>query len=152
MSVDLAVMEATNRHGELIAHLASKRLGLGKAQVMRVCGCAAAHEAWLVRDEDAVLLVAQADGLCRKAGLAGTGSAARGRGSNDAIWFTSLRFVIWRRPALALPSLRLPFSRFLAAKRHDLCAEACLDQLGVRSHQGVLGGQAALRPTGGLVG
>src|SRR6185436_14020815 len=103
-----------------------------------------AHEAWLARDEDAVLLVAQADGLCRNAPSAGTGSAARRRGSNDAIWFISLRLVVRRRPAIALPGIRLPFSRFLVAKRHDLCAEACLDQLGVRSRQGVLGGQAAL--------
>jgi hypothetical protein len=53
---------------------------------------------------------------------------------------------------MALPSFRLPFSRFLVAKRHDLGAEACLDQSGVRSRKGVLGGKAAPRPTGGLVG
>jgi hypothetical protein len=53
---------------------------------------------------------------------------------------------------MTLAVFGLPFSRFLVAKRHDLCAEACFDQLGVRSRKGVLGGQAALRPTGGLVG
>src|SRR5688572_4621240 len=122
LPVNFAMMQPTNRHRELIAHFASKRWGLGKAQVMRVGGCAAAHQAWLARDEGAVLLVAQADGLCHQAGSARTGSAAKGRGRNHAIWFTSLRLVIRRRPALALPSFRLPFSRFLVAKRHDLCA------------------------------
>ena len=43
------MMEATNRHRELIADLAPKRAGLGKAQVMRVGRCAATHEARLGR-------------------------------------------------------------------------------------------------------
>ena len=84
-------------------------------------------------------------------------AAAEGRGSNYAIGFTSLRLVIGqdrlrRRPTVILPSFGLPFSRFLVAKRHDLCAEACLDQLGVRSRKGILGGQAALCRTGRLIG
>src|SRR6185369_11958162 len=55
--VNFAMMQPTNRHRELITHLAPKRWGLGKAQVMRVGGCAAAHQAWLARDEAAMLLV-----------------------------------------------------------------------------------------------
>ena len=86
LPVNFAMMQPTNRHRELIAHLASKRRGLGKAQVMRVGGCAAAHQAWLARDEGAVLLVAQADDLCLQAGSPGSRSVAMG---SDAIWFTS---------------------------------------------------------------
>ena len=71
MSVDLAVMEPTNRHGELVADLSSERTGLGKAQMMRVGRCAAAYEARLGRDEPAMLLVTQADGLCSDAATTG---------------------------------------------------------------------------------
>ena len=73
VSVDLAVMEATNRHAELVAHLAPKGTRLGKAQVMRVGRCAAADEARMGCDEPAVLLVTQADGLCGNAATARTG-------------------------------------------------------------------------------
>ena len=65
MSVDLAVMEPTDWHGELVADLSPERTGLGKAQVMWVGRRATAHEARLGRDEPAVFFVAQADGLCR---------------------------------------------------------------------------------------
>ena len=153
--MNFAMMQPTNRHGELIAHLAPERIGLGKAQVMRVGGFAAADQARLARHELAVLLVAQADGLCRKAGSAGSSSAAGGRGRNYAIWFTSLRLTIRQdrlRAPLALPSSWPPVRRLAVAKRHNLCAEACLDQLGVSSRKGVLGGQAALRPNRGRVG
>ena len=105
-----------------------------------------------MRDEDSVLLVAQADGLFRNAPSAGTGSATRRRGGNDAIGLTSSRLVIRLPPAIVLPGIGLPVSWFLVAKCHDLCAEACFDQSGVRTRKGVLGGQAAPRPTGGLVG
>src|SRR5262249_31941699 len=63
LPVNFAMMQPTNRYRELIAHLASKRRGLGKAQVMRVGGYSAAHQARLARDEGAVLFVAQADDL-----------------------------------------------------------------------------------------
>ena len=73
MSVDLAVVEPTHRHGELVADLSSESTRLGKAQVMRVRRCATAHEARLGRDEPAVILVAQAYGLCGDATTAGVG-------------------------------------------------------------------------------
>ena len=38
MPVDFAMVEPTNRDGELIAHLSPERARLGKAQVMRVAG------------------------------------------------------------------------------------------------------------------
>src|SRR4029079_10602706 len=64
MPMDLAVMQPANRDRELVADLAPKRTGLGKAQVMWVGRRAATYEARLGRDEPAVLFVAQADGLC----------------------------------------------------------------------------------------
>ena len=83
MSMNLAVMKATNRHGELVAYLAPKGTGLSKAEVMRVGRCAAAYETRLGRDEPAVLLLAQADGLCGNATMEGPGVvgaiARRGR-------------------------------------------------------------------------
>ena len=57
-------MEPANRHGELVTDLSPERSWLGKAQVMWVGRRATAQEARLGRDEPAVLLVAQADGLC----------------------------------------------------------------------------------------
>ena len=70
MSVDLAVMEPADWHGELVADLAPERTGLGKAQVMGIGRRTTAHEARLGRDEPAVLLVAQPDCLCGDAAAA----------------------------------------------------------------------------------
>ena len=50
-----------------VADLAAERAGLGKANVMRFGGRAAADDAGLRGDEFAVLLVAQTDGLRRNA-------------------------------------------------------------------------------------
>ena len=58
MSMDLAVMEPTDRHGELVADLAPKRTGLGKSEMMRIGGCAATDDAGLAGHELAVILVA----------------------------------------------------------------------------------------------
>ena len=64
VSVDLTVMEPADGHNELVADLSAERTGLGEAQVMWVGRGATAQEAGLGRYELAVLLVAQADGLC----------------------------------------------------------------------------------------
>ena len=53
-------MAAAQGHGELIAGLAAKRPGLGKAQVMRVGRFAAADQAGPGCDEFEMLLVADA--------------------------------------------------------------------------------------------
>ena len=57
-AMHLAMMAAAERHGELVAHLAAKRRMLGKAQMMRIGGYAAANEAGLLDDEPHVLAVA----------------------------------------------------------------------------------------------
>src|SRR3954468_11784043 len=59
MSVNLAMMQAAYRHGELVAHLETQRARLGKAQVVRIARAAAAHKTRLVRYKAAVLLVPQ---------------------------------------------------------------------------------------------
>ena len=56
--MNLAVMAAAERHGELIAHLAAKGRMLGKAQMVRIRGHTAANEAWLFGDKSNVFVVA----------------------------------------------------------------------------------------------
>jgi hypothetical protein len=56
--VQLAVMGAAERDGELVTDLLSQPAGLGKAQVMRIAGVPAAHQAWLFDDEAQVLPIA----------------------------------------------------------------------------------------------
>ena len=45
--MELAMMTATERYGELIADLHADGAGLGKAQVMRIRRLPATDEAWL---------------------------------------------------------------------------------------------------------
>ena len=56
--MQLAVVGTAERDGELIADLLSQPAGLGKAQVMRIAGVPAAHQAWLFDDEAQVLPIA----------------------------------------------------------------------------------------------
>lgn len=56
--MQLTVMGTTERDGELIADLLSVPAGLGKAQMMRIAGLPAAHQAWLFDDEAQVLPIA----------------------------------------------------------------------------------------------
>src|SRR5947208_2568854 len=71
--MDLAVMHPTDRHGELIADFLAQCAGLRKAQMMWVARCTSAHETGLVRDELAMLLVAQPDGFRGDGPAAGRG-------------------------------------------------------------------------------
>jgi hypothetical protein len=57
-AMKLAVMDPANRHGELVAHSASKRARLGKREVMRIRRRAAAHKASLLLHELPVVLIA----------------------------------------------------------------------------------------------
>ena len=61
------MMDAADWDGVFVADLAAERARLGKANVVRFGGRAAADDAGLRGDEFAVLLVAQTDGLRRKA-------------------------------------------------------------------------------------
>jgi hypothetical protein len=61
----LAVMEAANRDGELVAHAASEGTRLGKGEVMRIRWHPAAHKACLPQYEFSVVLIAQANRLAQ---------------------------------------------------------------------------------------
>ena len=75
MTMKLAVMSPTQRHGELVADLAAKRPGLGKAQMVSIGRGTATHQTRLGGYEFAVLLVAQADGLGGNPAATGVGPA-----------------------------------------------------------------------------
>lgn len=62
-AVDLAMVPATQRDGELIADLARQRAPLGKAQVMRFARRPATDRARLLGDEPDVLTIAHAPRL-----------------------------------------------------------------------------------------
>ena len=64
-AMKLAVVDPTNRHGELVAHSVSKRTRLGKREVMRIRRYAAAHKTRLPQDEPPVALITQADGFAQ---------------------------------------------------------------------------------------
>ena len=61
--MQLTVMAPAEGNGELITDLEANGSGLGKAQVMRVCGLASTDEAGLRGDELQMGLVAQPLGL-----------------------------------------------------------------------------------------
>src|SRR5438046_1036686 len=73
LSVNLAVMQAAYRHGELVAHLQTQCARLGKAEVVCVARTSAAQETGLARYEVAVLLVPQSGRFLRgQTALVGT--------------------------------------------------------------------------------
>ena len=59
--VELAVVEATERNGELVADFHADGSGLGKAQMVRIGRHTTAHKARLAWDKLSMLLVAQPD-------------------------------------------------------------------------------------------
>ena len=58
-AMDLAMMAAAERHGKLIADLATERPWLGKAKMVRVGGRTTANQTGLLDDEPHVLAVAK---------------------------------------------------------------------------------------------
>jgi hypothetical protein len=58
VAVKFAMMPTAERDGELVADLASKRSGLGKAQVMGVTGLATADKTGLLRHMADVVTIA----------------------------------------------------------------------------------------------
>ena len=61
LAVELAMVEATERNGELVADPAAESARLSKAQMMRIGRHATAHEARFACDKPAVLLIPQTD-------------------------------------------------------------------------------------------
>jgi hypothetical protein len=56
--MNLAMMTAAKRHGELVAHLSPKRGMLCKAHMMRIGRCATADRTWLFAHEMQMLSIA----------------------------------------------------------------------------------------------
>jgi hypothetical protein len=83
--VNLAVVGAAERDGELVADLAAQRPRLAEAQVMGVGGAATADEAWLLGDELDVGFVADAARL-RKAQAAFVDGIGTGRDVGVSNW------------------------------------------------------------------
>src|SRR5215471_16203939 len=85
-------MPAAERDGELVAHFAAERAGLGEAQVMRVGWLATANDTGLRGDKPKMLLVAVAarfgdceDALVDCCGIGSTGYV-RGRSGRTGGW------------------------------------------------------------------
>ena len=92
-AVNFAVMNAAQRHGELVAHLSAECARLGKAYVVRLAWLPPAHRARLPGDEAQVFLVAKA---AQFAGVSFDLLTQRCRGSR---WYGALLWSIrlWRR-------------------------------------------------------
>jgi hypothetical protein len=71
LPMQLAVMDPTNRHRELVADPSPQRASLGKAEMMGIRRYPTAHGARLPRDEFKVVLVAQADRFPKRMDCAG---------------------------------------------------------------------------------
>ena len=63
--MQLAMVAATERDDEFVAHFPAERGGLSEAQVVRIDRRAAADQTGLCGDELQVALIAQTDGLRR---------------------------------------------------------------------------------------
>jgi hypothetical protein len=87
-AMDLAMTAAAQRHGELIADLSAERAVLREAQMMGVCGPAAANQTRLFGHEPDVLLVTKAARRALRA-------AARAR--KTAVARMDLAMMVYRR-------------------------------------------------------
>src|SRR5450755_4306253 len=125
--MQLAMMEPADRNRKLVADLAAQRPGLGKTQMVRVGGRAAADETRLSRYELAVLLVAKANGLARKTGAFGDGFFGCGSSRFCAIG------IGFARPRPRPPSARARPLRFgrTKAKRGELRRKGGDDDCGI---------------------
>src|ERR1700677_3413037 len=118
--MEVAMMDPADRDRVFVADLAVKRARLRKANVMRLGGRAAADDAGLRGDEFAVLLVAQTDGLRRRA-TAPNNCHFRSRGLRTAEGLALLRRVFG---AWVADSLRYPRARLSSLDRGEPLPEA----------------------------
>ena len=128
-------------NGEFVADLAAKGPKLGKAQMVSICGRAAAYHTRLAGYEFAMVLVAQTNGLDGNAPSTSF-FCGRYRGPWDyRIWPGQLclaEVFTYLRECLLL----------VLAEGRQFDPEAVFDQLGICSRQGVLGRQAPVSPIG----
>jgi hypothetical protein len=132
-AMDLAMMTATERHRELVAHLAAERTRLRETQMMWVGRRAATDQAGLLHHEAKVLAVAEATRL-------------------RVVQFA---FVDWRLARLdRLPrAAPRPFTDPLSVlELGKLSLEKVFYKLGVGCHQGAFGTNHPMGPDGRFLG
>ena len=141
-AVDLAMMPAAQRDGELIADLAAERPALGKSQVMGVRGLSAANQARVLGDRPDVIPVADPARLRQgqRALVDQPSSAGRVFGCS----FVRPRGL--RRGAAGLAGRVSGSSAGRSRKGRQLGLEGLLHALGVRRCQPVLLAQGPMRP------
>jgi hypothetical protein len=150
LAVNLTMVAAAERHGELIADLAAEGAALGEAKVVWIAGHTAADQARLLGNEADVLPIAEAarfgerqDGLVDASGrrlLFGLSERLRscmipGRFSRAGSWLIGGSPIGW-----------------MGSKRRKLGLEDLLDALGVVCAKAVLGAQVAVGPQRRIIG
>jgi hypothetical protein len=145
----LAVVDPTNRHGELIADSVSKGTRLHKRQVMRIRRRPAAYKARLPGHELSVLLIAQANRFAEGADCA----LARGLSGR----FRSFLAIIRIRPSgrhhvLGRERIGWLGRGFAIADDQDSPLKFLFDNSSILRCKRVLGGKILTRPEGRLSG
>jgi hypothetical protein len=148
MSMELAVMDPTNRHGELVTDPTPERASLGEPEVMRIRRYPCAYEARLPGDEFQMVLVANAHRFPERTDCAGAlGFAGYG-------W----RFLVGApvKPGRRHRCCDRRHIRDLvdghATNSRQLCLKSLLNNLRIACHQRVLGGKAPMGPGGRVIG
>src|SRR6516165_106763 len=152
-TVKLAVVDPTNRHGELVAHSVSKRTRLGKREVMRIRRYAAAHKTRLPQDEPPVALITQADGFAQSTGRPASRSlfGLRRRFLTGEVLVGDSKRRRVRGQTIGRTGRGRPVRGLAIADPGDPIPKPLLDNCGIRRCQGVLGRQISLRPAGCLI-
>src|ERR1700736_1156412 len=155
--MQLAMMEAADRDGELVTHAASQCTRLCKREMMRIRWDAAAHKTGLPEHESAVLLIAQPNRFAQSMNHVGAGlllgpprnfvgrtriQHADGQYAlvRDGRWPISGQKIVTR--AATCGTLR----GFFIAEHGEPRLKPLLDNLSIRSCQGVFGRQIPMRP------
>src|SRR5262249_12921736 len=161
-AMQLAVVDPTNRHGELVAHSVSKRTRLGKREVMRIRRYAATHKTRLPQDEPPVALIAQADGFAQSTGLPAsrslfglrrgflTGVRVCSASEYEVLVGDSKRLPV-RGQTIGPTGRSRPVRGLAIRDRGAPTPKPPLDNFGIRRCQGVLCRQISLPPDGCLI-
>src|SRR5262249_2377481 len=154
----LAMVDPTNRDGELVTHSVSKPTPLSKREVMRIRWHAAAHETRLPQHELPVALIAQPNGFAQSRGH----SAVRSFFGRRRIFLavvpvrlaSGYEVRVVRRPfkeAIRRTSGGRPVRGLAVADRGKPSLKQFLDNFGIYGCQGVLGSQISLGPDRRLI-
>ena len=145
----LAVVDPTNRDGELIADSASEGTRLHKRQVMRIRRRSAADKACLPGHELPVLLIAHANRFPQGADCA----LARGLTGYFRSFLAIVRIrPIGRHHVSGRQRIAWLGRAFAIADAQDSCLKFLFHNSGIPSCKRVLGGQIPTRPGGRLLG